>query len=312
MRQLKISDQDKNRLAILAEHRVLTADQMSALGFGVVRSARRWADEMRKRGLVTSSVRGFGGKRGQPEKVFTLTKEAVDLLKEGGLLPRDVPVERVQWISTSTLEHQISLNRFAISIRELASEPVHLEVRFLTATTPFLEPLKTGHPHIAGFAAESDPESEPEWFTPDGVLSLTEPQSGKALLFFVEIDMGSEGLSTATGSQGAISEKVRRYQAYFQSNAYKRYETEWNVKFNGFRLLFVAQDRTRSSQLSRLVQSVPPNDFIWITDWVQIQDRGIGGFVWSRGGNQNEDKESILGHSLGRTWLEHHRSGEIQ
>lgn len=312
MRQPKISDQDKNRLAILAEHRVLTADQMSALGFGVVRSARRWADGMGDQGLIASSARGFRGKRGQPEKVFALTKEAVDFLKEGAILPSEVSVERVQWTSTATLEHQLSVNRFAISVQELASGPTHLDVRFLTATTPFLAPLKTGHPYVAGFAADSDLESELEWFTPDGVLSLTEPQSGKALLFFVEIDMGSEGLSTATGSQGAISEKVRRYQAYFQSNAYKRYETEWNVKFNGFRLLFVAQDRTRSSQLSRLVQSVPPNDFIWITDWVQIQARGIGGFVWNRAGNQKEDNESILGPSLGRAWLEHHRSGEIQ
>lgn len=312
MRQPKISDQDKNRLAILAEHRVLTADQMSALGFGVVRSARRWAEGMGDQGLIASSARGFRGKRGQPEKVFALTKEAVDFLKEGAILPSEIPVERVLWTSTATLEHQLSVNRFAISVQELASGPTHLDVRFLTATTPFLAPLKTGHPFVAGFAADSDPESELEWFTPDGVLSLTEPQSGKALLFFVEIDMGSEGLSTATGSQGAISEKVRRYQAYFQSHAYKRYETEWNVKFNGFRLLFVAQDRTRSSQLSRLVQSVPPNDFIWITDWVQIQDRGIGGFVWSRGGNQKEDNESILGPSHGRAWLEHHRSGEIQ
>lgn len=312
MRQPKISDQDKNRLAILAEHRVLTADQMSALGFGVVRSARRWAEGMGDQGLIASSTRGFRGKRGQPEKVFTLTKEAVDFLKEGAILPSEVLVERVLWTSTATLEHQLSVNRFAISVQELASGPTHLVVRFLTATMPFLAPLKTGHPYVAGFATDSDLESELEWFTPDGVLSLTEPQSRKSLLFFVEIDMGSEGLSTATGSQGAISEKVRRYQAYFQSNAYKRYETEWNVKFNGFRLLFVAQDRTRSSQLSRLVQSVPPNDFIWITDWVQIQDRGIGGFVWNRGGNQNEDKESILGPSLGRTWLEHHRSGEIQ
>lgn len=308
----KITDLDKTRLALLVEYGVLTSEQMSALGFGVVRSARRWADGMEEQGLVASSTRGFRGKRGQPEKVFTLTKEAVNLLKESALLRADVSIERVQWVSTRTLEHQLAVNWFAISVRELALAPTFLEVRFLTSTNPFLEPLQSGHPHIAGFAADSDLESELEWFTPDGVLSLTEPQSGKALLFFVEIDMGSEGLSTATGSQGAISEKVRRYQAYFQSNAYKRYETEWNVKFNGFRLLFVAQDRTRSSQLSRLVQSVPPNDFIWITDWVQIQDRGIGGFVWSRGGNQNEDKESILGPSLGRTWLEHHRSGEIQ
>ncbi len=305
MRYQNLTDQDKNRLALVAEYRVLTAEQMSALGFGVVRSARRWAVQMEQRGLLASTAKGFGGKPGQPEKVFSLTKEAVDFLKEKAVLPSDVPAERVQWSSMPILEHQLAVNRFAISVQELAAEPTRLEARFLTATTPFLEPLKSGHPYVAGFASDSDVEIEMEWFTPDGVLSLTDPQSGKALLFFLEIDMGSESLHSTAGHPGAISEKIRRYQAYFRCEGYKRYEEEWNVRFNGFRLLFVARDRMRCGQLCRLVQSVPSNDFIWISDWDRIQAEGIGGFVWNRGGNQNENAESILGSSLGRTWVEH-------
>jgi hypothetical protein len=110
--------------------------------------------------------------------------------------------------------------------------------------------------------------------------------------------MGTESLNSNRLKSINISTKIKNYRVYFQSQKYKRYETRWNTKFNGFRLLFLTNSSKRKINISKLVSVDRSNDFIWIADQHEMFEKGLGGKIWARCGNLSISQESILGPRL--------------
>jgi hypothetical protein len=54
----------------------------------------------------------------------------------------------------------------------------------------------------------------------------------------------------------------------------------------------------RHKSLCRLVQEMPPSDFIWLADQDSMFSNGLSGNIWSRGGKDNNSTQSILGRNL--------------
>jgi hypothetical protein len=115
------------------------------------------------------------------------------------------------------------------------------------------------------------------------------------LLFFLEVDMGTETLATPARTTGDICQKITTYQTYFRSQTYKRYETVFKGSLNGFRLLFLSHSPARTANLCRLIRQMPPSNFIWVTDPTHLFEHGVGASIWSRGGKDQEALHSILG-----------------
>jgi hypothetical protein len=132
-------------------------------------------------------------------------------------------------------------------------------------------------------------------FIPDGVFSITSKKQNKRLLFFLEVDMGTESLMSSRSTTDTISQKIHNYKAYYLSKKYERYEKRWGCSFNGFRVLFMTNTTSRRLTLSRFISSDRSNDFIWITDQDQMFQHGIGGEIWTRGGDISSSPKSILG-----------------
>jgi len=130
------------------------------------------------------------------------------------------------------------------------------------------------------------------------VFCLSHAQTGKALLFFLEVDMGTETLSSPSGDSRDVRQKVIDYQAHFRRRGYEPYGRLWNCTFKGFRLLLVADDAARRAQLCGLVRSLPPCEFIWVTDRGSLLSEGVWGAIWSRGGRSDGPPESILGSRM--------------
>ncbi|MCY2953519.1 MAG: hypothetical protein NTU53_16300 [Planctomycetota bacterium] len=107
---------------------------------------------------------------------------------------------------------------------------------------------------------EKKPDGKPVGFTPDGVLSITHAAQQKAVLFFLEVDRGSQTLASPGRGCADIRQKILNYQGYFRSPRYKRYQQVWNCHSRGFRLLFLAKTAERLSALCRLVQEMQPSD----------------------------------------------------
>jgi hypothetical protein len=131
---------------------------------------------------------------------------------------------------------------------------------------------------------------------PDGIFSITDAQQGKSLLFFVEIDMGTESLSGS--SPGTIRAKINNYEQILRAKSYKKFEQHLNGSFCGFRVLFVANTHNRLAQLSRLAKSVKSADLVWLTDQESLFKNGLSDRIWIRGGRTEEGLFSILGPTL--------------
>ena len=129
---------------------------------------------------------------------------------------------------------------------------------------------------------------------PDGVFTITKKDAKKTLLFFLEVDMGTETLAKTKRVPGDIRQKIINYQTLFRSNHYKRYEKIFNAELNGFRLLFLANMPARMKAICNLVQQMPPSNFIWVTNQERMFSHGISAEIWARGGQYKKPPESIL------------------
>ena len=143
------------------------------------------------------------------------------------------------------------------------------------------------------FANSKEPE-ETQTMIPDGVFTITDNESNKTLLFFIEVDMSTETLISGTLCYD-IQNKVRKFQGLFQQKVYKKYNEFFNCQFNGFRTLFLANTEPRLKSLCNVIKSTPPSDFIWLTSRNNMFKNGLAAEIWARGGQYNKPRESILG-----------------
>ena len=137
-------------------------------------------------------------------------------------------------------------------------------------------------------------------FIPDGVFSITNgpAETKKTLLFFLEVDMGTETLVSSKHSSKDIREKILNYKDLFRTNRYKRYEDVFGSRLNGFRLLILVNTASRLTPLCRLVREMPPSDFLWLAAQEKMFSRGLSAEIWFRGGKHEEQPQSILGSKL--------------
>ena len=183
-------------LSALTEYRCLTVRQSLAAGLASEQMTRRYGRELVKNGLV--SVKPFQAMEssGRPENLILPTPKG---FKAVGVNAK--PLEQRLFL------HQYYLNWCRIKFDDLKQFAVRptFQVR-----------------SIGGF-----------W--PDGTLVLRSEKLDKSLLFFLEVDMGTESIS------GELAAKRGAYRELFSSRTYK----EIGQYFNGFRVLFVFSDKSR-------------------------------------------------------------------
>jgi hypothetical protein len=135
---------------------------------------------------------------------------------------------------------------------------------------------------------------------PDGAFSIHHQELHKALLFFVEVDMGTEGLTSAAPAVGEITRKLQCYEQLFVSKAYRRYESLLDATFRGFRMLLVSHDSAHLRALSRQVRSRAGWNFVWLTTREALVSHGVHAPIWYAGGRLDAPPESILGGEAAR------------
>ncbi len=291
----KWNKDDIRLLRNIAEHRVLTLDQLTVLSQRNSKSISRRLAQLREAGFIQTNSLGFGHSPGRPVNLVSLTEEGLHFLSDKGLLSSLIRGNLITSSTSHDLNHQILVNWFQIHLLEIERHVPSLTVQFLAPTSPFLDRDSKGHPLV--FDKVPPKEDGGKWieFVPDGVFSITSMEIKKTLLFFLEVDMGTESLGGAGRSTNVICQKVKNYQDYFRSRQYKRYEQVWNCELNGFRLLFLTNTHARKLQLCRFVQMMKPSEFVWISDQDQMFTNGLGAEIWARGGKNQSPPQSILG-----------------
>lgn len=292
---LRLLNRDIDLLAALAEHSILTTEQLAHLqGMSGLQVARRRVAQLEKEGLLQSRERQFCRRRGRPEKIISIAPEGVRLLRGRRALPDWVSDEALLNDSEWDEGHQLLLGWFRVHLAHLARETPSLEAAFLSSKSPLAPRALSGRPLLwEEFQSRSDRRRKLR-FIPDGVFRITRVADGQSALFFLEVDMDNEPLACRDGKGGDLRTKLLRYQEYFQAQGYTKYCEFWRTTFRGFRLLFVTCTASRREKVCGLARAMPPSGFVWVTDAGRLFRHGLGGPIWHCGGQTDTQPESMF------------------
>ena len=293
---LKVNKNDRKLLDAIAEHKTLTVKQLSALSQKSFQVIRRRIRDLAAEDLITTQMQGYGRSRGRPETLIFLTAKGAALLEEEGTPSGHAALATDKAEDPVSLDHLLLVNWFRIHLIRIERAIPQLSVHYLNPT-----PQPSGSYRSSPserIPSDHKPEKFVE-FIPDGVFLVTHQETDKkTLLFFLEVDMGSETLVSMDRDPKDIRQKILNYQTLFRSGLYKRYEKVFESKLNGFRLLFLVNSGARLIGLCRLVREMPPSDFIWLVDQQRMFSYGLAAKIWARGGRNDEPPQSILGEKL--------------
>jgi hypothetical protein len=248
--------------------------------------ARKTIRKLAGQSLVDVTHHVMRGSAGRPENVIVPREKAIRILKERNMIDPDIPTELLSKTDYRTLGHQLLTNWVRIGLERVVQLKSNLNV-------DYLNPLTNQNLYefgLTGSAATSR-------LIPDGIFTITDSIQHKSLLFFLEVDMGTEVLASDRILTKDIKKKVLGYQAIFKNGLYRRLGGTSETTFGGFRVLFVANNKPRLDQLCRLVISIPSTGFVWLTDESRLFDPGVSGKIWVRGGDHGIEMQSILGTS---------------
>jgi len=277
---------------------MLTISQLSALNQRSRQVVRRNIRTLKGKGFIASGEKGYGQGKGRREKIIYLTTKGVKILRDKGILSDKAALMTKNSADSILANHHLLVNWFHIHLIHMERVIPRLSVNFLSSNSlalkqknkPSLKERVQMKSVLEGFIE----------FIPDGAFLLTYQgaDTNKTLLFFIEVDMDTEALASRKRNPKDLRQKVVNYQALFHSKRYKRYERIFGVKLNGFRLLFLGNNFARMTAICRLVQEMPPSDFIWVTDQERMFSHGLSAEIWARGGKNDAPLQSIIGSKL--------------
>lgn len=292
----KLTKKQLDLLRHLATYQLLSAEQVAVLQEVGLQAARKRLRELASLGLVEGRSHGYGRARGRPARVHSLSKKGIAQLRSSGrddtqgICDLHLPEKPV------AVDHQILLNWCLLHLVHLEKVIPQLRVHLVAQPRPLGEPVQpVGTPR----SGRGEPRS-PGATIPDAVFSITCAEQGKTILFFLEVDMATETMASPRRSNRDFRTKVLRYQALFRSVGYEAYQALWHCQLRGFRLLVVANSRSRLASLCRLVREMPPSDFIWLTDQASLFAEGVSAAIWVRGGHLGSPPQSIVGPTFCR------------
>ena len=292
---LQITTDDLNVLSAIAEHRILDVQAIAALCQRNVAALRRRLRRLRGQGLVVTSERGSRFGAGRPGNLVSVGNNGVRALKENGLLGNEIPAERVTAGDIRYVEHQLLLNEFRVRLAQGIEAIPDLAIQFLSSMSPKLyDPVSDRMSISERVQLGENPGNQIE-FTPDGVFGIRDEVANKTVIFFLEVDRGTEPKTSTKPGRISIRGKIDAYKSLFSQGGYKRYEQLWSTTLRGFRLLFLTHDASRLASLCRLTAQLAPAEFVWLSDRSSLLTRGALRAIWVKGGNLSNPRESILG-----------------
>jgi len=293
---LKLKRGDIKILSLIALYRILTVSQLAAITQRSRQVIRRRLRFLLGKNLILMKMRGFGRGQGRPEDIISITEKAAELLLNEGMFSEGISLIPKKSIDFLAVDHDLLINWFYIHLIQ-----IHHSLSDLTINPHapcFL--LNNEDKHYDFFKSLIRIETGDDFveFVPDGVFTIWHRGIGKSLLFFLEVDMGTESSVSLDRSPKDVRQKISNYQALFRTGHYKRYEEIFRSKYNGFRLLFLVNSSSRLVSLCRLAQEMPPSDFVWLTDQERMFTNGVSAPIWARGGRYDDPPRSILGSKL--------------
>ncbi len=277
-KRFKFTERDSLLLVDLYKHRFLTITQLQRLHFPSMQTAYRRMRLLKSARYVSSfTVANID------ESIFTVSTAGLQAVAEALGVDR----EQLKWSETKAkprdyyfMRHFLAINDFRITLK-LACEASGIR---LLGFIPDYYGEKTDKgavtKYIRDVICDVARDRQEVSHTPDGVFALE--RDGKAALFFLEIDRGTEVVGD---SDKGVLKSIRFYTNYLLDGKYQRYTKDFGVQeFKGFRSLYVT---TAPARLSNIRQAVAKLDipqkaqrFHWITTEHELTTQSIFTPIW--------------------------------
>ena len=296
--EFRLAKNDLALLKILAEYRILTVTQISALTLRSPQVIRRRLRILNKEGILTVRARGYGRNMGRPEDLIILTEKGMGFFLSKRNLPAPSEYIADKMVESIFVDHELLVNWFRIHLIQIERVIPVLSIEYFSSQAVPFEQGSDKPPLLLERVPSNGEQEEPTEFIPDGAFAITQKEKEKTLLFFLEVDMGTETIASLDRNSKDVRQKIINYQGLFSSGGYKKYEGILKSNLNGFRLLFLTNTTSRFTALCGLTQELRPSDFVWLTNQKKMFSDGLSGNIWARGGRNNDPPQSIVGPIL--------------
>jgi len=216
------------------------------------------------RQFAHTGILGFFGNtrlagNGKTPKAYYLTRKGYELLcEESEILPevlgtyKEVKVE-ARW--APQMYHRLATVDLLIALEIAVRKRAHLAIG-----QTFLEyrRLKRGNQIISETMDYVDSQATPEnKIIPDAAFILENIQSKRRALFFLEVDMATERIISASSlnRQTTLYRKFSQYDRYLKSSRYTQTYKEYG-EFPSFTMLFVTLNDTRIENIRQELHSL--------------------------------------------------------
>jgi hypothetical protein len=249
-------------LFFIQRYRFLTIGQFARAG-GLHHSTA--SEQLRQ--FQRAGVLGFFGNtrlpgNGKTPKAYFLTRKGFDLLREESGIPtellgghKEVKVEAA-W--APQMYHRLRTVDLLIALEVAIRKRGHLAL-----TQTFLEYRRVKR--VNQIVHETmdyvdSPESAENKIIPDAAFILENVQTKKRALFFLEMDMATERIITASpfSHQTSLHRKFSQYDRYLKSFRYTKTYQDYG-EFRSFIMLFVTIQEARIENIRRELLHLPQN-----------------------------------------------------
>jgi hypothetical protein len=241
-------------------YRFLTIDQFAR----IASLNRTTASHQLRFGELHGFLRAYGNARlaghGKTPKLYYLTRKGFELLREESDIPQELLGSfKAIKVETSWSPHMAHRLR---TVDALISAECAIRSRpHLAMVKTFLEYCKRKRGDILVgettdfVAAEETAENK---IIPDAAFILENIQSKRRALFFLEMDMATERITSllARGDKFSLHYKFEQYDRYLKSMRYSQTYGDFG-EFRFFTLLFVTLNETRIENIRRELEDLP-------------------------------------------------------
>ena len=257
-RQGSLTERDQAVLRDLADFRYLSTRQIARLHFGNLKLTQRRLRRLLASGYVVRVPTEPAARAGFHEWVYAASPgrvgqfPGVDATRFAGAV-----LDPSRGFGLRYAAHHRVLTDFRIWLREGVT-------RSAGAFTCDFIPGYAESSRVQGRRrlASIDVGTPYGLLVPDGLFVLRR-SDGRAALFFLEIDRGSEPLRGKHAS--SVLRKLEMYRKVYDGRLFDSFSVAFDYDFSGFRVFFVTPDEARALAILNVAESADLEPLVWTT-----------------------------------------------